>query len=181
MDIEATTNQAEATACEQAMEEILAAGAMLYDAAIEVSEEHWVAVKEEARQRVEFFQYMVRVRRRVYGVTIEWMKGRSAGSGENRRMLFSTITRGRTMSYPRSRFGSANEWELARIMAAEKEFGKIRMASDLAASAGRRLAWVQKTLERTGEVEERRIREVLREVSKACAVANSFKGGDLEI
>ncbi len=175
MEIEATTIQAEATACERAMAEILAAGATLYDAAIEVSEEHWVAVKEEARQRVEFFQYMVRVRRRVYGVTIEWMKGRSAGSGENRRMLFNTITRGRTVSYPRSRFGSAQEWELAQIMAAEKEFGKIRAASELVANAGRRLAWVQRILERAGDVEERRIREVLREASKACAVANSFK------
>lgn len=175
MEIEATTIQAEATACERAMAEILAAGATLYDAAIEVSEEHWVAVKEEARQRVEFFQYMVRVRRRAYGVTIEWMKGRSAGSGENRRILFRTITRGRAASYPRSRFGGAQEWELARIMAAEKEFGKIRAASELVANAGRRLAWVQKALERTGEVEEQRIREVLREVSKACAVANSFK------
>ena len=175
MAIEATTNQADATACEQAMAELLAAGATLYDVAMEVSDEHWVTVNEEARQRVEFFQYIVRVRRRVYGVTIEWMKGRSAGSGENRRMLFHTITRGRTASYPRSRFGSAQEWELAQIMAAEKEFGKIRVASELVANAGRRLAWVQRALERTGEVEERRIREVLREVSKACAVANSFK------
>ncbi len=96
-------------------------------------------------------------------------------------MLLDAIARGRTANYPRSRFGGANEWELAQIMAAEKEFGKIRMASGLVSSAGRRLAWVQKTLERTGAVEERRIREVLREVGKACAVANSFKGGDLEI
>jgi hypothetical protein len=175
MMIEATTHQERATACEQAMSEILAAGATLYDAAIEVSEEHWVTVNERHQEDGTLFRYVVRVRRRVYGVTIEWMKGRIAGSGSNRRMLFDAITRGRTASYPRTRFGSAQEWELAQIMAAEKEFGKIRVASELVANAGRRLAWVQRALERTGEVEERRIREVLREASKACTVANSFK------
>lgn len=181
MEIEATTRQADAKACEQAMAELLAAGATLYDAATEVSEEYWFTMREHRQQGGAFFSYIVRVRRRAYGVTIEWMKGRVAGSGDKRRMLLDAIARGRSANYPRSRFGGANEWELAQIMAAEKEFGKIRMASDLVSSAGRRLAWVQKTLERTGAVEERRIREVLREVGKACAVANSFKGGDLEI
>lgn len=175
MDFEATKTQTMAESIEQAMSALLSAGTVLYDAAIGVSEECWVTINEVSRERGEFFHYTVRVRRRVYGVTIEWMRGRVAGSGENRRMLFNTITRGKTASYPRSRFPSAKEAELKVIMDAEKEFGKIRAASDLVARAGRRLSWAQKALERKGELSEQRTKEVLREASKACAMANSFK------
>jgi hypothetical protein len=164
---------------DKADQDLGVAGGELYRLALAMSDGYWVAIKEEAFKREAFFRYGVRVKQRVYGVSIEWMKGMPMGGGEERRLRFRSLPRGPGLSYRRSTFEWAKPWEMVAIMKAESEFAFVRDASDRVADAGRRLGWVKKVVERRGEIESRRLREVLLLVDNSCGAVREVARADL--
>ncbi len=162
-----------------AAQNMVVASDELYRAAVAISDGYWAAVAREADKLESFFIYGVRVRRRVYGVSIEWMKGKSIGTGETKRMIFFSIPRGNGVSYRRSSFRRAKPWEMEEIAKAEAQFVNVRNASDGLAEAGRRMRWIKKALERGGEVDAKRIRDVLATAEEACGAVSSLTRVDL--
>jgi hypothetical protein len=162
---------------EAASRDLGVASERVHRVALEVSEEHWVAVRRASRAAGGLFiQYAVRVRRRQYGVTIEWMKGMPARKGSEKRVIYRSITRGEGTRYRRSMFIGALPWEKPIIMEAEAGFGAVREVSARLSQAGRRLGWIGKVLERGGDVEPKRLAEVVQQVESACKAVRGLGG-----
>ena len=153
---------------ERAVMDMVVASDEVFRTAKAISDGYWAAIEGEAEKEGAFFRYGVRVKRRVYGVSIEWMKGVPTGTGEARRLLFKSLSRGGGLSYRRSTFEWAKKWELAQIMKAEAEFAKVRKASSCLADAGVRMRWVKKVLEQGGDIDSTRLSGVLARVEEAC-------------
>ena len=166
---------------EKAVIEMIAASDELYRVARVISDRHWAAVEGEADEVGAFFRYGVRVKRRVYGVSIEWMKGIPTGSGEVKRLLFRSMPRGRGLSYRRSTFEWAKQWEVTQIMKAEAEFAKVRNASNRLADAGLRMRWMKKVLERGDDIDSMRLRRVLVRVEESCSAVRELARIDLAV
>ncbi len=166
---------------EKAVMDMIAASDELYRVARVISDRHWAAVEGEADEVGAFFRYGVRVKRRVYGVSIEWMKGVPTGTGQTRRVLFMTLPRGRGLSYRRSTFGWAKPWEVTQIMKAEADFAKVRNASNRLADAGLRMRWMKKVLERGDDIDSKRLRGVLARVEESCSAVRELARIDLAV
>jgi len=163
----------------KAVRDMIAASDELYRVARVISDGYWATVEGEADKTGTFFRYGVRVKRRVYGVSVEWMKAVPTGGGQARRMLFMTMPRGRGLSYRRSTFGWAKPWELTQIMKAEAEFARVRKASNCLADAGLRMRWVKKVLERGDDIDSKRLRGVLARVEESCGAVRELARIDL--
>ncbi len=172
-----TSAQAAIEQFEKAVQDMVVASDELYRVALAISDGYWEAISGEADNLGAFFRYGVRVKRRIYGVSIEWMAGIPVVAGDARKMLFRSIPRGGGATYRRSTFDRAKPWEIAEIMKAEAQFAKVRNASDGLAGAGLRMRWLKKVLERGGEVDSKRLRTVLKRAEDACGAVSELALG----